>query len=112
MSKAHDVQYMVLWSIAGPIALVLTLFVFSTVLLTIATPNSDSWLVGLGAVLHYCARFAAVLAAPVIAGFSLLGLVKLRKTQVKHKALTLSICALALALPLAFAGALYFSSQA
>ncbi len=111
MSKAQDVQHMVLWSIAGPIALVLTLFLLSTVLLTIATPNSDSWVVGLGAVLHYCAHFGAVLAAPVIAGFGLLGLVKLPRMQVKHKVLTLSICALALALPLAFVGALYLSSQ-
>ena len=110
MSKAQDVQYIVLWSIAGPFAFVLTLFVVGTMLNSVSGPNTDSWLVGFGAVLHYCSRFAVVLATPVVAAFGLLGLVKLRKTQVKHKALTLGVCALALALPVLIGAALYIGN--
>jgi hypothetical protein len=108
MSKAQDIQYMVLWSIGGPFALVLALFLLSAVFFSVATPSSDSWAVGAGAVLHYCARFRTVVVAPVAAAFGLLGLVKLRNAEVKHKALTLSVCATALAMPAALVGALYF----
>jgi len=102
---------MVLWSIAGPLALVLTLLLFGTVLAAISPPGSDSWVVLLAAVLHYCARFGAVLAAPVVAVFGLLGLVTLCRAQIKRKALTLGICAIAFALPLALVVALYLGSR-
>ena len=99
---------MVLWSIAGPTLLVLTLFVLSSVFFSFTTPNSNSWAVGVGSVLHYSARFGVVIVAPIAAVFGLLGLVKLRGIEVKHKALTLAICSAALAMPAALFGWLYF----
>ena len=102
---------MVLWSIAGPVLLVLALFILSSALLIFTTPNSNSWVVGVGSVLHYCARFGVAIVAPFIAVFGLLGLVKLRAAEVKHKALTLAICSAALAMPAALVGALYFGRQ-
>jgi hypothetical protein len=108
VSKAQDLQYIVFWSIVGPIALVLGLFTLSAALLAIAPPQSDSWVTGLGAVLHYSSRFGLVIAAPVVAFFGLLGLVLLPRRALKRKALTLCICAAALAVPTATVGALYF----
>jgi hypothetical protein len=106
-SKAQDIQHMVLWSIGGPVALVLALFLLSKVFIAAPVTNADSWVLGLGAVLHYCAHFGAVLTTPVIAAFGLLGLVRLRNAQVKRKALTLAVCACAFGLPLALLAALY-----
>ena len=107
MSKAQDLQHVVFWSIVGPVALVASLFLFSLLFLALPTANPDSWVIGVGAVLHYCTRFGAVIAAPVVTLFGLLGLLTLPNKQVKHKSLTLAICAAALAVPLAVVAALY-----
>ncbi len=108
MSKAQDLQYIVFWSIVGPVTLVLSLLLFSMVLLAFPSPHPESWVTGLGAVLHYSSRFGLVIAAPLVAFFGLLGLVLLPRTSVEHKTLTLCICAAAFTVPTATVAAIYF----
>ncbi|PND36800.1 hypothetical protein C1O66_18040 [Paucibacter aquatile] len=108
MSKAQDLQYIVFWSIIGPVALVLSLFAFSAVLLAFAPPQSDSWVTALGVLLHYNSLFGLVIAAPVVAFFGLLGLVLLPRRSFRRKALTLCVCAAAFAVPTATVVAMYF----
>jgi hypothetical protein len=108
VSKAQDLQYIVFWSIVGPVALVLSLLLLSKALLAFPSPQPDSWVIGLGAVLHYSSRFGLVIAAPVVAFFGLLGLVLLPRKTVEHKTITLCICAVAFVVPTTAVAAIYF----
>jgi succinate dehydrogenase/fumarate reductase cytochrome b subunit len=111
MYRAQDIQYVVLWSIAGPFLLVLSLFLSGRLLLGLATPNSGSWMTGLGSVLFYCSLFGAVLAAHVFAFFGSLGLVVLPWRPIKYKALSLAACATAVCTSVPVLVAIYFNYQ-
>ena len=111
MDKDQDFQYIVFWSIAGPVILVLSLFLIGKFLLNLAPTNSDSWAIGVGSVLYYSSRLAAVLVAHVLAFFGALGLLALPWRQVKHKALTLITCAAAVFASVPLLAALYFKYQ-
>ncbi len=111
MNKAQDLQYIVFWSIVGPFSLVLGLFLTGQLLLSLAASNSDSWASGLGAVLYYSSRVGTVLVAHVFAFFGLLGLLALPWRPVKHKAVTLITCAVAVFASTPLLAALYFRYQ-
>jgi hypothetical protein len=110
-TKLAERQYVVVWSILGPVLLLAALTTLGLFFSLLAGHRTESALSVIAGILYLFSGYGMLIATPFLLYFGSTGLIEFSRTRVKRKRLTIALCIGALSLPFLAFGALVFMNS-